>query len=67
MILKCGKNKKKKGTEGTAGCVLMFLYDLLRCITAQPHSSMAECIILFNMMKKQNVANGDVIYASVLQ
>ena len=45
----------------------MFLYDLLRCITAQPHSNMAECITLFNMMKKQNVADGDVIYASVLQ
>ena len=45
----------------------MFLYDLLQCITAQPHSNMVECIILFNMMKKQNVANGDVIYASVLQ
>ena len=67
MILKCGNNKQKKGTEGTAGRVLMFLYDLLRCITAQPHSNMAECIILFNMMKKQNVVNGDVIYASVLQ
>lgn len=57
----------KKGTEGTAGCVLMFLSDLLRCITAQPHSNMAECITLSNMMKKKNVADGDVIYASVLQ
>ena len=45
----------------------MFLYDLLSCLTAQPHSNMAECITLFNMMKKQNVTDGDVIYASVIQ
>ena len=65
MVKTTTKKKEQKAQLGVFLCSSTIYY--LRCITAQPHSNMAECIILFNMMKKQNVANGDVIYASVLQ
>ena len=66
MGSKYDKNEKSS-TQDVTECVSdvpNIFWHLLWCITAQTHSNMES--YLFNMIKKQNVVNGD-ISAPVLQ